>query len=95
MMEELLFVLAFFSLIATGTGLMAANTKNEETVAVFGYLSIVLFAVFFGLSLWTITAKESYQESTIMDYCNGKIAVDTVSVTNDGMLYKIKIKEVK
>lgn len=90
-MEQLLYVLAFFSAIATGVGIMA-HTKNEETVTVFGYLSAVLFAIFFGLCAWTISMKESYQEDTIVDYCNGKIVVDTVAVTNDGTLYKIKIR---
>lgn len=92
MMQVLLVILAFFLGIATCIGLMAANTKNEETVTVFGYLSIVLFAVFFVLSLWAISEKESYQGSTIIDYCNGKIVVDTVAVTNDGMLHEIKIR---
>lgn len=92
-MEQLLYGLVSLSVIATVVGLMAAHTKNEETVAGFGYLSTALFAAFFGLCVWTITEKESYQESIITDYCNGKIAVDTVAVTNDGKLYKIKIKE--
>lgn len=92
MMETLLAVLLFFSFVAAGVGLISTCAKSEETMALFGYLSVVLFVAFFGLCLWTISENESYQESTIMDYCNGKIAVDTVAVTNDGMLYEIKIR---
>ena len=89
MMEQLLLELAFFLAIATGIGLITVNMKNEKTITVFGYLSVALFAIFFGLCFWTISVKESYQESIIIDYCNGKIVVDTVAVTKDGKPYEL------